>query len=52
MDFEEFKDLVRRKAMAVVGTRMTNDAATRRHIAKNLGLEIIEPENRDSEKQE
>jgi len=31
---------------------LTNDEATRQQIAKNLGLEMIEPDNSDSDKQE
>jgi hypothetical protein len=44
MGIEELKDLARRKAMAIVGTSMTNDEATRQQIAKNQGLEMIEPQ--------
>jgi hypothetical protein len=47
MDIERLKDLTRRKAMAIVGTAMTNDEATRQQIAKNLRLEMIEPNNSD-----
>ena len=39
-------------AMAIVGTAMIIDEATRQRIAKNLGLEMIEPDNSDSDKQE
>lgn len=51
MSIEELKDLVRRKAMAIVGTSMTNNEATRQQIAKNFGLQMIEPENSDRGKQ-
>jgi hypothetical protein len=51
MEIENLKDLARRKAMAIVGTAMTNDEATRQQIAKNLELEMIEPDNSESDKQ-
>jgi hypothetical protein len=44
MNIEGLKDLARRKAMAIVGTAMTSDEATRQQIAKNLELEMIEPD--------
>jgi hypothetical protein len=51
MDIEELEDLAQRKGMAIVGTMLNNDEATRQQIAKNLGLEMIEPKS-NSDKQE
>lgn len=51
MSIEELKDLVRRKAMAIVGTSMTNNEAIRQQIAKNFALQMIEPEHCDRGKQ-
>jgi hypothetical protein len=45
MDIETLKDLARRKAMAIVGTAMAKDEATREQIAKNLELEMIQPDS-------
>ena len=51
MSIEELKDLVRGEAMAIVGASMTNNEATRQQIAKNFGLQMIEPEKSDRGKQ-
>jgi hypothetical protein len=53
MDIKTLKDLARRKAMAIVGIAMAKDEAARQQIAKNLDLEMIQPDsNKDQEQQD